>query len=93
MDADPIRLGEALDMTAAGPLAQALTARRGQAVALDASGVRRVGGQCLQVLLSAEATWAADGHPFRIVDPSPDFADGVALMGAAWLAQPSAAQD
>lgn len=90
---DSIPLADTLDMTAAGPLTAALRARRGQPVTLDASNVRRVGGQCLQVLLSAEATWSADGHAFAIVDPSPDFAEGVALMGAAWLGNPSAVQD
>lgn len=93
MSADPIKLAPSLDMTAAGPLTQALLAQRGQRVALDASDVRRVGGQCLQVLLSAETTWAADGQAFQVVDPSPEFAEGVALMGAAWLGHPSAVQD
>jgi chemotaxis protein CheX len=93
MSTEPLSLAASLDVTAAGPLVQALLARRGQPVSLDASAVRRVGGQCLQVLLSAEATWAADGQAFAIVDPSPEFADGVALMGAARLAQPSEVQD
>ena len=60
-----VTLGAALDMTAAGPLTKELLAVRGKPVALDASNVIRVGGQCLQVLLSAQATWAADGQPFE----------------------------
>ncbi|TAJ74697.1 MAG: STAS domain-containing protein [Phenylobacterium sp.] len=83
-------LGDSLEMTAAGPLHKALLARRGQPVTLDGSQVRRIGGQCLQVLLSAQATWAADGAAFQITDPSPEFADGLALMGASHLA-PTAA--
>jgi len=83
-----LTLGDALDMTAAGPLVQELLGLRGQPISLNASGVRRVGGQCLQVLLSAQATWAADGQTFKIVDPSPEFADGLALMGATDLCQP-----
>jgi len=86
----PLTLGDSLDMTAAGPLHKELLGRRGKPVTLDASQVRRVGGQCLQVLLSAQATWAADGADFQIVDPSPEFSDGLALMGAAHLA-PAAA--
>jgi len=92
----PITLGDSLDMTAAGPLHKELLSRRGKPVTLDASQVRRVGGQCLQVLLSAQATWAADGADFQIVDPSTEFADGLALMGAAHLAPaaaPSPVQD
>jgi chemotaxis protein CheX len=80
-----VTLGDALDMTAAGPLAKELLAARGKPVALDASNVRRLGGQCLQVLLSAQSTWAADGHPFAIVEATPEFAEGLALMGATQL--------
>lgn len=86
-----LTLGDSLDVTAAGPLHKELLGRRGRPVSLDASQVRRVGGQCLQVLLSAQSTWAADGAAFEIVDPSPEFADGLALMGAAHLAPAAAA--
>ncbi len=85
-----LTLGDSLDMTAAGPLHKELLARRGQPVSLDASQVRRIGGQCLQVLLSAQATWAADGAEFQITDASTEFADGLALMGAAHLASAAA---
>lgn len=80
-----VTLGDALDMTAAGPLVQELLGHRGNPVSLNASGVRRLGGQCLQVLLSAQSTWAADGQPFEITEPSPEFAESLALMGAAEL--------
>ena len=82
----PVVLNDTLDLRAAGPLAADLLARRGQDVAIDASAVQRVGGQCLQVLLSARMTWAADGLAFRVVTPSPEFTEGVALLGAADLA-------
>ena len=85
-----ILMGDSLEMTAAGPLHKELLGRRGHPVTLDASPVRRIGGQCLQVLLSAQATWSADGAAFQIIDPSPEFADGLALMGASHLA-PAAA--
>ena len=58
---------------------------RGQDVALEAGEVRRVGGQCLQVLLAARAAWTSDGHAFEFRDPSPAFTDGVALLGASDL--------
>ena len=83
-----VTLGDALDMTAAGPLAKELLAVRGKPVSLDASNVRRLGGQCLQVLLSAQSTWTADGQPFEIVEPSPEFTEGLALMGATELCLP-----
>jgi chemotaxis protein CheX len=82
----PIVLAEALDLPAAAPLAADLLARRGQDLSLDASNVRRLGGQCLQVLLAARATWQADGQMFRIITASSDFAEGSALLGAGDLA-------
>lgn len=88
-----ITLGDSLDMTAAAPLARDLRAARGKPVTLDASGVRRIGGQCLQVLLSAQSAWAADGQTFEITTPSAEFSDGIALMGAADLAPIPLAQD
>lgn len=83
-----VTLGDALDMTAAGPLVTELLGHRGQPVSLNAAGVRRLGGQCLQVLLSAQSTWTADGQPFEIVEPSPEFTEGLALMGVTDLCPP-----
>jgi len=88
-----VTLGDALDMTAAGPLTTELLGHRGQPVSLNAAGVRRLGGQCLQVLLSAQTTWSADGQPFEIVEPSPEFTEGLALMGATDLCPVSTVQD
>ena len=88
-----IVLADSLDMTAAAPLTASLLGLRGKPVTLDGSSVRRIGGQCLQVLLSAQATWAADGHAFEIVSASTEFADGLALMGAGDLAPVSPVQD
>ena len=95
-DTHTLALADTLDVNAAGPLTQTLLKLRGHPIALDASQVRRVGGQCLQVLLSARATWAIDGQAFGIADPSTDFTDGLALMGASRLfdaTSPSPVQD
>ena len=80
-----LMLPEMLDLRAAAPLAAELTARRGLDTELDASRVRKLGGQCLQVLLSAHACWQAEGRRFRVVAPSSDFTEGVALLGASSL--------
>ena len=80
-----LTLPEMLDLRAAAPLAAELMARRGTDTELDASRVRKLGGQCLQVLLSAQACWQAEGRRFRVVAPSSDFAEGVALLGASSL--------
>ena len=82
----PLMLAEALDVRAAGPLLEAVRARRGGDVELDASRVERLGGQCLQVLLAAKGAWAADGHGFQIINSSTAFKDGCALLGADALA-------
>ncbi len=81
-----ITLPETLDLLAAAPLATALLAKRGQDVVIDGSAVRRLGGQCLQVLLSARASWQADGRLFRIDAASAELAQGLAQLGAADLA-------
>ncbi len=87
----PIALAETLDLLAAAPLAAALLAKRGQDVVLDGSAVRRLGGQCLQVLLAARTSWLADGRSFRITVASAELANGLAQFGAADLAPPTEA--
>ena len=88
-----LRLAANLDLRAAGPLAAELLAIRGVDVALDAAEVRRLGGQCLQVLLAAEAAWSDDQKDFRIVNASPDFCEACALMGVERLAEDRAAPE
>ena len=91
--AAPLVLADSLDMTQAAPLAASLLAVRGGPATLDASGVQRLGAQCLQVLLSARALWTSDGQPWRLIDPSPEFSDAAALMGCSDLACPIPVED
>lgn len=74
-------LPASLDMSAAGPLARSLIALRGADAVLDAGAVQRVGAQCVQVLLSAARTWGADGRGFAIQNPTPEFLEGLAMLG------------
>jgi chemotaxis protein CheX len=76
-------LPERLDGAAAPALREALLARRGRDLALEAGSVRRLGGLCLQVLLAARATWQEDGHVLRILNPSPEFEETVRFLAAA----------
>jgi chemotaxis protein CheX len=76
-----MRLPGILDFTAAKPLWESLTAARGQALALDASEVERLGAPCLQVLLAAKSAWAADNTEFHIAAPSPAFVAAASTMG------------
>ena len=81
----PLPLAASLDLRAAPDLAASLLTRRGGDVLLDGSAVRHLGGQCLQVLLSAQQTWAADGRTFRLLSASQDLRAGAALLGATEL--------
>jgi chemotaxis protein CheX len=77
-----LRLPAVLDTAAAPALVQELIALRGGAVCLEAADVTRLGGLCLQALLSARATWAADGQTFQIKNLSPALNETLALCGA-----------
>jgi chemotaxis protein CheX len=77
-----VTLPKVMDLGAAKRLAADLLALRGKPVALDASHVQRVGGLCLQVLLSARRTWAADKTAFGIVNPAAAFEKCMAQLGA-----------
>jgi chemotaxis protein CheX len=79
--AQTLLLPAILDLSAAAPLADRLLHVRGADVALDASQVARLGGQCLQVLMAAGKTWAADRAKFEISTPSPEFVDALARFG------------
>jgi chemotaxis protein CheX len=76
-----VQLAPMLDLTAATPLAAQLLELRGRDLRIDAAQVQRLGGQCLQVLLSAEQTWRADGASFAIEAPSERFLADWRLFG------------
>lgn len=52
-----LSLDNVLDLNAAGSLHSKLMALRGSNLAIDATGVERVGTLCIQVLMSAAKTW------------------------------------
>lgn len=76
-----VALPETLDLVAAKPLALTLLSMRGSDVRIDASQVTRVGGQCVQVLLSALATWREDHAIIKFISPSAEFIAGLKLLG------------
>ena len=79
--AGQLKLGENLDLTAVTPLHKDLLSARGGALVIDASEVERIGGQRVQLLLSASKSWADDGVPFEIVNASDNFLSALALLG------------
>jgi chemotaxis protein CheX len=70
-----------LDLVAAPALHAELLRRRGVALELDAGRVRRLGGQCLQILLAARAIWAAEKQPLRFTALSEEFIAALEVMG------------
>lgn len=77
-----LQLEPILDLGAAERLHARLTERRGQSLDIDASQVERLGGLCLQVLVSARNTWQADGRSAVIGQPSTAFEEAWALFAA-----------
>lgn len=82
MDARHVTLPASLDTAAAEPLKAALLGARGAPLTLDASEVERLGGLCLQLLLSARRTWAEDGRVFAIAGASTRFTEQLAALSA-----------
>lgn len=86
MSADPsaiarVDLPASLDAAAAPGLVETLLARRGAPLEINAEPVNRLGGQCLQILLSAAATWRADGVRLVVSAPSAEFSRALQLLG------------
>lgn len=83
LDPPPCRidLPDSLGSAGAAALAATLLEARGAPLTLGAGSVRRLGGQCVQVLLSAAATWRADGFALGIETPSPEFEEALRLLG------------
>ena len=81
-DGHLVQLPPVLDLKAADALLRDFRAARGQAVTVDASQVQRLGGLCLQVLLSAQGAWEADGKALDFADCSAAFRENLKLLGA-----------
>jgi len=77
-----VTLPAVLDIQQAAPLRAELLALRGQATAIDGSAVERLGGLCLQVLLSARQTWATDGVALTLAPVSEALVDQWNRFGA-----------
>ncbi|MBU1348164.1 MAG: STAS domain-containing protein [Alphaproteobacteria bacterium] len=86
MTAAHLVLPPVLDIQNAEPLRAELLTLRGRPVTIDGSAVERLGGLCLQVLISAQQTWARDGHSLSIDGVSDAFANQWNMFGAAALA-------
>ncbi|MEH6664845.1 MAG: STAS domain-containing protein [Brevundimonas sp.] len=80
-----MRLPAVLDIGAAATLRDDLLAVRGSDVTLDGGEVERIGGLCLQVLISARKTWALDGKALTLAPASAALTEQLAAYGCADL--------
>ncbi|MFN3535871.1 MAG: STAS domain-containing protein [Brevundimonas sp.] len=76
-----VRLPAALDIRAAAPLRDDLLALRGSDITLDGGEVERIGGLCLQVLISAKKTWALDRKALTLAPVSDALTEQLAAYG------------
>lgn len=77
-----IALPAVLDIQSAEALRVQVLGARGRPLTIDGSAVERLGGLCLQVLLSARRTWSADGHDLVVSPASEAFTDQWNAFGA-----------
>ncbi|MCM2401101.1 STAS domain-containing protein [Rhizobium sp. S153] len=76
-----LRLSAVLDLNEASNLRENLMSLRGSGLAIDASGVERVGAQCVQILMAGASAWEADKKPFSFVKVSDAFTKTLQLIG------------
>lgn len=76
------KLPEKLTTATAPKLFEDLGGLRGEALTIDASEVKFLGGLCLQVLISARKTWAKDDKPLSFVEFTDGFSECVTRLGA-----------
>ena len=76
-----VSLMPVLDLQAAEPLRAELMSLRGRPLEIDASQVNRLGGLCLQVLMSARKIWPEDGVTLTVNQPSQAFSEQLTAFG------------
>ncbi|MGR6432051.1 STAS domain-containing protein [Rhizobium sp. PAMB 3182] len=76
-----LKLSAVLDLNEASALHGKLMELRGKDLALDASGVERVGAQCVQVLIAGSRAWEEDKKAFVFNKVSDVFSKTLQLIG------------
>lgn len=76
-----LKLAAILDLNEASELRGKLVSMRGSAIEIDASGVDRVGAQCMQVLMAGAKAWEEDKHSFSFAKASEAFLKTAQLIG------------
>jgi chemotaxis protein CheX len=80
-DQKGLKLAAVLDLNEASNLKANILAMRGAPLTIDASGVERLGAQCVQVLLAAAKAWEVDKQPFSFGKASEAFLKTLQLIG------------
>jgi len=78
---EPLALQEVMDLRAAAPLAARLLAAQGSSLVLDGSKVRRIGAQCMQLIVSAHLTWERDGLNLTLARASAELVEAFEIAG------------
>lgn len=81
MSAPVLELEPRLDLRATGLLVEALNARRGSDLTLDAGRVTQIGALAVQAIRAAARSWAEAGHALGFENASSDLADQLGLLG------------
>jgi len=76
-----ISLPEKLGANQLSSLFDEISAARGKSLVLDASSVRYIGAQGMQILLSAVKTWKRDGVPLRLTGTTEELREIVSVLG------------
>lgn len=76
-----LSLAEVLDLNEATELHGKLMSLRGSDLTIDASGVKRVGAQCVQVIMAAAKNWDEDKKVLKIEKSSDAFKTTMQLIG------------
>ncbi|GEO83469.1 MULTISPECIES: STAS domain-containing protein [Alphaproteobacteria] len=76
-----LKLSAVLDLNEASNLKANLMSMRGDGLVIDASGVERVGAQCVQILMAGAKAWEMDKKPFSFAKASDAFLKTLQLIG------------
>ncbi|ASW05522.1 MULTISPECIES: STAS domain-containing protein [unclassified Rhizobium] len=76
-----VSLAAVLDLNEASALRGTLMGLRGSNVAIDASGVERIGTLCVQVIMAAAKTWDEDKLSFTFSKVSDAFQKTMQVIG------------
>ncbi|MEL7151570.1 MAG: STAS domain-containing protein [Pseudomonadota bacterium] len=76
-----VSLAPKLDTAASADLRKALVDAQGDDLVLDASAVEMIGGQCLELLLTASVLWQQAGHSLTLENTSEQMTDDLSRFG------------